>query len=373
MSGKKAKKTNHQSKTDIRSDAQTVSDEILSPAEETAQTEPEQNAPSLSGTEEPTGTVCALDASLDAMTDEDIVPGGAKRRYHSTGWYVNRVMFAVCIAVLGWCVWNLVGMLRGYETADDIYNSAAGEFYAGIDEEHRPVSLLLAAPPSAPSLSFSEALKEGGQTENPLGDISYNPQFELLRANLLNLKRKNKDLYGWISIADTNIDYPIMQGSDNEYYLNHAYTGDFVPAGSIFADCLNAKNLLDNHNLVLYGHNMSNGAMFNNVGKFLDPAFFDSHPYIVVTTLDGMFTYEVFAVYQTTMDYKYVQTQFATHDDFVVWAQEMQANSVNVRRGITFDQYDRVLTLSTCTPSGGYWRNRYTLQAKLIKVELGNS
>ncbi len=316
----------------------------------------------------------AFEASLDSLTDEDIVPGGVKARRHSTGWYVNRILFILCMAVLAWCVWRMVVMLRGYQHADDIYSSLSNEFYIGLDQENRPVALLAASDKSVPSMDYQSALKASDDPDSDINaDVSYNVQFELLRANLLNLKRKNQDLYGWIRIDDTNIDYPVMQGDDNEYYLSHAYTGDFVPAGAIFVDCNNSSDILLNHNVVMYGHNMSNGAMFNNVGKYMDREFFDTHPYIVVTTLDGIFTYEVFSVYQTTMDYKYIQTDFASHEDFVEWAYEMRDNSVHVRQDMEFDLYDRTLTLSTCTPSGGYWRNRYALHAKLVKVEHGIS
>ncbi len=322
-------------------------------------------------TAETDGAETEFRASVEALSDEDIAPKGAKVRRHSTGWYVNRCLVAVCVCVLAVCLMQMLMMLRGYRQADDIYNSLSNEFYAGLNRnEHAVAPLPSNASPSA-SLSYDEALRKSGLTEDPIkADVSYNVEFELLRANLQNLKRKNSDLFGWISIDGTAIDYPVMQGTDNEYYLGHAYTGDPVPAGAIFADFTNSRNILENRNLCMYGHNMTNGKMFNNLSKFMDADFFAQHQYIVITTLDGIFTYQVFAAYQTSMEYYYIKTAFSDDLEFLQWANEMKSNSQNQREGVTFDEHDRVLTLSTCVESGGYWKSRYTVQAKLVKIEL---
>lgn len=139
-----------------------------------------------------------------------------------------------------------------------------------------------------------------------------------------------------------------------------------MPAGSIFVDYRCSDTIMKNHNTVIYGHNMINGLMFNNVTKYLDEKFFNENPYIEISTPDGIYKYEVFSIYQTDMYYSYIKTDFTSHRQFVEFAYEMKANSLYERKGMEFSETDRIVTLSTCT--NGYYTNRYCLQAKLIDV-----
>jgi sortase B len=111
---------------------------------------------------------------------------------------------------------------------------------------------------------------------------------------------------------------------------------------------------------------MTNGLMFKNVTKYLDEKFFNENANIEIATLEGIYTYEVFAIYQTDKYYSYIKTDFTSHKQFVEFANEMKSNSLFERKGIEFTETDRIITLSTCT--NGYYNDRYCLQAKLISV-----
>ena len=105
------------------------------------------------------------------------------------------------------------------------------------------------------------------------------------------------DCYAWIRIPDTNIDYPIVQSpSDNTFYLDHNSYGDYEYAGAIFTENLNAKDFTD-PNTVIYGHNMKNGSMFQNLHLFEDRAFMEEHPTFEIYLPDKILTYQVFAAY----------------------------------------------------------------------------
>ena len=114
-----------------------------------------------------------------------------------------------------------------------------------------------------------------------------------------------------------------MQGEDNDYYLDHAYTNEYMACGSIFADYRAYKNMEYNRNTVLYGHNMNNGTMFNNVTKFLDEDFFNSTN-ITIYTLDGIYTYEPFAIFETISTFQYFRMRFQDDADFVSFCEKMQ-------------------------------------------------
>ena len=86
----------------------------------------------------------------------------------------------------------------------------------------------------------------------------------------------NKDVAGWITIDDTHIDYPVVQGKDDMEYINKDVYGEFSLSGSIFLSCMNKKDFSDNYNLV-YGHHMANGGMFGDVVSFTEKSCFDKH------------------------------------------------------------------------------------------------
>lgn len=311
--------------------------------------------------------------SLKYLTPDDIAPPEPPKHRTVTEIIVSgmrTVLFFASIGVFAVSAVSIINTLYNYKRGDDIYAALAEEFYGDIDysDETGAVRRSPDTVKSAEMPDFKTSLKldARGQSAYSTAGKAYNDKFEKTKVKLNYLKSKNADLYGWITIPDTNIDYPMVQGKDNDYYLNNAFTGEYLPAGSIFVDYRCNDSIMKNHNTVIYGHNMTNGLMFNHVTKYLDKKFFDEHPYIEISTLDGIYTYEVFAIYQTDMYYSYIKTDFYSHEEFVDFAYEMKSNSLYEREGVEFNETDRIVTLSTCT--NGYWTNRYCLQAKLVNV-----
>lgn len=195
-------------------------------------------------------------------------------------------------------------------------------------------------------------------------------KLDAMKKNVAGLKAAYPDVYGYIHVDGTRISFPIVKGEDNEYYLKRAYNGQFMVCGAIFADFESADKLENNRNTVLYGHNMLDGNMFNNVMLFLEEDVFNSK-LIEIYTEEGIYTYEPFAVFKTRYDYPYFTMEFESDDDFVAFCEEMQNNSL-YSKDMTFTSEDKIITLSTCTPSTDvewYGVGRYALHAKLIKVE----
>lgn len=90
------------------------------------------------------------------------------------------------------------------------------------------------------------------------------------------LLKLNPDVCAWITVDDTHIDYPVVQGEDDMEYINKDVKGEFAFSGAIFLSCLNNRDFSDRYNL-LYGHHMDGGAMFGDVVEFRDKSYFDSH------------------------------------------------------------------------------------------------
>lgn len=92
------------------------------------------------------------------------------------------------------------------------------------------------------------------------------------------LQSRNPDVLGWLQVYGTGIDHPLVQGADNDAYLNTSVTGEFALSGSIFLDCKSSKDFSD-FNSIIYGHHMEKSAMFGDIGRFAEKGYFDSHPY----------------------------------------------------------------------------------------------
>ena len=108
------------------------------------------------------------------------------------------------------------------------------------------------------------------------------------------LLKTNGDVIAWIYGANTHINYPVVQGSDNDYYLRHLLDGTWNDNGSIFMDYANSADFSDQNSLI-YGHNMKSGAMFSNLVKYKQQAYYDQHPYLYMLTPQQNYKLHLFA------------------------------------------------------------------------------
>lgn len=161
------------------------------------------------------------------------------------------------------------------------------------------------------------------------------------------LKAINPDIVAWIYIEGTNINYPVVQGTDNSQYLNRLFDGTVNSAGSIFMDYRNENDFSD-RNTVFYGHHMSNGTMFDQVAEYKDQAFYDSHPTCLILTPEKNYRVEFFAGYVTDMNSQAWKLKFGSDEEFSQWLEAALSQST-FSCNLTPTAQDRVVTLSTCT------------------------
>lgn len=186
------------------------------------------------------------------------------------------------------------------------------------------------------------------------------------------LKKINSEIFAWIRIPDTNIDYPILQSlKADDFYLHRDIYGNNKYAGSLYIEYANDTDLKNRVTLV-YGHNMQNGSMFANLHKFESYDFFKKHRYFYVYTPKRKLTYEVVSAHNYSDKHILNSFNFAENNvfkDYLEYIQNPRATVRNVRNKLdhklTVD--DRILTLSTCLNSGD---GRYLLQGVLVKDEL---
>lgn len=157
----------------------------------------------------------------------------------------------------------------------------------------------------------------------------------------------NGDIVGWITIPDTNINYPLLQGDSNDEYLRHAYNGQASRMGSIFIDFRCAADMRDRHTII-YGHNMRNSTMFSRLLNYSSQSFYDSHRYFYIYTAEGHMKYEIFSAYMETLPSDSYTIGFKTDSGFGDFVSQLTAKTA-VASNIFPGGADKVVTLSTCS------------------------
>lgn len=179
----------------------------------------------------------------------------------------------------------------------------------------------------------------------------------------------NPEIYAWLRVPDTNIDYPVLQHmeDDQSYYLTRDIYGKSNQAGSIYTEYYNSKDFQE-PNTVLYGHNMKNGSMFHNVRYFADREYFDGHEELYIYLPDKILKYQIIACYE--YDDRHLLGSFDFHDEaiFAEYLEEImnpRSMYAMIREGVELTTEDKLVTLSTCVANKP--NNRRLLQAVLVE------
>lgn len=196
---------------------------------------------------------------------------------------------------------------------------------------------------------------ENEKIENPI-------DFESLTAEY-------PDIYAWIQIPGTNVDYPIVQREDdNSYYLNHTIDGKKKTEGSIYTENYNSKDFAD-ANTIIYGHNMKNGSMFKTLHRYKDKQFLLDNSEIFIYQKDRVLKYKIFAAYVSDNKHLLFQYDFEDENIFgnylnnVLTKRDMSSN-INTNVDVTAN--DKIITLSTCNNNDA---QRYLVQAVLLSIQ----
>lgn len=192
-----------------------------------------------------------------------------------------------------------------------------------------------------------------------------NESSHTIRPGFKELLKQNPDVVGWITIDGTQIDYPVLQSSNNETYLTQNYNNSESRAGSIFLDYRNDISS-PGLNTVIYGHRMKDGSMFQHLTKFLEDDFFETHRTFEFDTLYNSYEAEIFAVYNTLTEFNYIQTEFADEAEYSKLLKEIKEVS-KFETDVEVNADDPIITLSTCDYELDKHEGRLVIQAKLVK------
>lgn len=198
---------------------------------------------------------------------------------------------------------------------------------------------------------------------------TYKPIDELSFAEL---QKINPEVFGWLTVDGTHIDYPLVQGPNNSKYVNTDVKGNFSLCGCLFLDCRNKKDFSDMNNII-YGHHMDKEAMFGELEYFQDQKYFENHKYGHLYYEEQWHDIEFFAfLHVDAYDNMIYASNINSENERLNYLNYIKTHS-QLFRELSFQSEDRYVTFSTCTPSSTNGRHilvgRISKQSEAITTE----
>jgi len=221
------------------------------------------------------------------------------------------------------------------------------EFYEQIEDMEKTLPTISANPSAS---SVQPAIPKNQESE------SVSPIPHELSLRLSHFAEEYSDAAIWLQIPDTTLDYPVMLGADNQFYLNHLPNGDKNALGSLFLDCRTNE---DSVHLIVYGHNGSSGKMFGLLKQYESQDYFLEHKTLTVAASDAVYVCPIFSVRRVEAGGNVYRLEFEDNNSLTDYIIQAAAESL-YKIDVELDDAARVLTLSTCT---GWLNQRFIVQA----------
>ncbi len=209
---------------------------------------------------------------------------------------------------------------------------------------------------------YAKMRQKQEKTEEPVAEASPIHDFA-------SLQEQNADVYGWINVANTIVDYPVLQTEEDNYYLSHDMNHVETTAGAIYSNACNSKDMTDGIT-ILYGHDMRADTMFGSLHLFDEETFFQQNETMTFETADALYTYQIFGVYNYNDNYIPAMFDLKSTDgvqqflDSLKSCAEEGRSITHVREGVDVSDEDKLLVLSTCI--GSQSDRRFLVVGKLI-------
>lgn len=252
---------------------------------------------------------------------------------------------------------KLVGIFNEYRVGENEYDGL--EEYVSMEETKE-----------VPKDEGEVANPTEGNAEEPMTEAETPPELKISYVDFTELKKINPDIVAWIYIPGLDINYPVVHGSDNKYYLTHTATKKKNKNGAIFLAVENKPDFTDD-NTIIYGHNMKNNTMFANLHDYKNPNTSRMYPYVYIYTSEYSMIYQIFSSYTGASNGSAYTYKVGNPADKPALFKELQALSEHPY-ALDFTEEDTIITLSTCLDNNSPdWR--YLVHAKLIAKEEANS
>lgn len=266
---------------------------------------------------------------------------------------VRKILIALLAVMFVGSAAVLIRQLIQYREGAETYSEA--EELAGLPD----FSEEEAAPPVSSSASDSTSVSASASAP---GTVYVDPYTDALAdMDFSALREVNGDVLGWILIPGTRISYPLVQGTDNQYYLTHTWKKWNSVVGAVFLEYSNSRDLSD-FNTIIYGHRMNDGSMFAGLKYYKQKNYYKSHPSVYITDDSGARKYDIFAVYEVSTQgdtYRIGQQSGSTKQAYIDYCLTQSLYDTGVVPTVN----DKIVTLSTCTGNGH--ATRWVVQARL--------
>jgi sortase B len=281
--------------------------------------------------------------------------------------------FVLSAGVMLFSGYKLIEGQLEYKRANDTYADIGATFVkppattapqpTAAPPEPQPTGSSPNAP--VPSGGYAQA-DESDEPDEPVGsDYMHEPAPDYWpQVDFDGLRSVNPDFVAWLLCPGTNVNHPVVQGQDNDYYLTHMFNGTRNSAGSLFLDYRNSAGFAD-RNTIIYGHHMRNRNMFWTLTQYKSQSFYNAHPAFRLLTPDGNYEIQLFAGYVASENDDAWRTYFVSDEDFLAWLSRSWERST-FSADVPLDAGDRIVTLSTCTYD--FKDARYVLLGKLVPV-----
>ena len=243
---------------------------------------------------------------------------------------IMRIILLFFFAFVFICsLWKFCETLADYRKGQNSYNYL--QQYVSFETENGIIETV--------SLTTESAEESADYAELP--DVSAWPQVDFEE-----LRKINPDIVGWIYIEGTDINYPVVQGTDNDYYLKHLFDGSYNSSGCIFLDCRCSADFSNQHSII-YGHHMNNKTMFGGLVEYKKQAFYDEHSVALLVTPTAYYRILFFSGYVSD-NWSNAWDVALNDTDHAAWLSEIQSKSYFETEYAPLTE-DKIITLSTCT------------------------
>ena len=308
-------------------------------------------------------------ASLAGMSPKDIeLNEAAKNHKKPSVDFLRYFVLLVSLGIFAFSGYMIVEQLHSYVKAAQASEAIRNLFYDDDEGDLEAVQFLRKTKSNFPIQDILSLQKQTGE-KAVRSEVSEGvDEGDKIRRNVKKLSDINPDTFCWIKVKHTSIDYPVVQYSDNDYYLKRDFYKRPSTAGAIFADFRNSKGILNNRHVIIYGHNMLDNNMFQPLITAYEKREDNFNTGIIeLITDEGMYYYEIFSVGQENPSSGYIQTYFESDEQYVKFLQTIKARS-NFQKNVVLDADSKIITLSTCINE--FWINRrFVVRGVLIEVK----
>lgn len=226
---------------------------------------------------------------------------------------IRKIVFCIAVVVFIWSAYKLFSIFNEYRKNAKTYKEIEAFAPQGVGE--------------------------GGQGVEA---------FEFKPENYEELSKINNEFRGWINIPNTKVYYPLVQGTDNEYYLTHNFKKEYNAGGGVFISCDNKEPFKDK-NTIIHGHYMKDGSMFGSLHSYKDEGFAKENNKFYITTKDGVLEYQMFSMYIEKASSAPYQYSFASDKEYVDYINGLKGKSKYDFGVNNLSKDDKIVTLSTCS------------------------